>query len=161
MAAATGVSLSLKAGTGTLGGTLPGTIAAGASQVDDHGRHLHEGRERRGAHGDPDQRGRVDGRGAARGSAVNPGAATALAFTTQPGNTTPGSAIPGPPAVAVRDGQGNTVTSSTATVTVAIGSNPGGGTLSGTTTRSATAGVASFGGLTINAPGVGYTLSAT
>ncbi|MGD0020639.1 MAG: hypothetical protein ABSD62_15470, partial [Candidatus Limnocylindrales bacterium] len=50
---------------------------------------------------------------------------------------------------------------SSATVTIAIGTNPGGGTLSGTTSVAAVAGVATFSNLSINLPGTGYTLSAT
>src|SRR6185295_4677299 len=50
--------------------------------------------------------------------------------------------------------------SSTASVTVAIGTNPGGGTLSGTTTVSAVSGVASFSNLSIDKSGAGYTLTA-
>src|SRR5215475_8618755 len=39
--------------------------------------------------------------------------------------------------------------------------NPGGGTLSGTKTVNAVGGVASFSGLSINQPGIGYRLTAT
>ena len=45
-------------------------------------------------------------------------------------------------------------------VTVAIGANPGGGTLSGTRTRHAVNGVATVGDLTIEPGGTGYTLTA-
>jgi hypothetical protein len=48
--------------------------------------------------------------------------------------------------VRIVDQFGN-LTASTAAVTVAIGTNPGGGTLSGTATQSAVAGVATFSGL--------------
>ena len=41
---------------------------------------------------------------------------------------------------------------------MAIGTNPGGGTLSGTTTVAAVAGVATFSNLSINKAGTGYTL---
>src|SRR5262249_7486720 len=44
------------------------------------------------------------------------------------------------------------------TVTVALMSNPGGSTLGGTVTVSASGGVATFSGLTLNNPGNGYTL---
>src|SRR5207237_778039 len=54
----------------------------------------------------------------------------------------------------------NTVTSSTASITVAIGTNPGSGTLSGTTTVAAVAGVATFSNLSIDKVGNGYTLTA-
>jgi hypothetical protein len=43
---------------------------------------------------------------------------------------------------------------------VAIGTNPAAGTLSGTVTLSAVAGVATFSGLSINKAGTGYTLTA-
>jgi hypothetical protein len=92
---------------------------------------------------------------------ISPGAAAKLAFTTQPGNANAGSNIPGPPTVTVQDNFGNTVTSSTAAITMALGNNPGGGALSGTTTKNAVGGVASFSDLTINQPGSGYTLAAS
>src|SRR5438477_195906 len=50
--------------------------------------------------------------------------------------------------------------SSTASVTVAIGTNPGGGTLSGTATVSAVGGVATFSNLSIDKSGTGYTFTA-
>jgi len=85
----------------------------------------------------------------------------ALAFTTQPGSAPAASAIPGPPTVAVQDGFGNTVTTSTASITIAIGTNPSGGILGGTTTKAASTGIASFGDVTISQPGSGYTLTAS
>jgi hypothetical protein len=82
------------------------------------------------------------------------------AITTTPINTPAGGAI----TVEVLDGDDQRVTTSTAPITVAIGSdspNPApGAVLSGTTTQSAVAGVASFSNLSINLHG-GYTLSAT
>ena len=53
------------------------------------------------------------------------------------------------------------MTTSTAPVTVALQQNPAGGTLSGTLTRNAVAGVATFNNLSVNTVGTGYTLSAT
>ena len=47
------------------------------------------------------------------------------------------------------------------TVTIAIGTNPSGGTLSGTTSRPTSGGVATFDDLSINKPGLGYTLVVT
>ncbi len=90
---------------------------------------------------------------------INPGAASQLAFTVQPTNTTAGSLISPAVQVTVQDSFANTVTGSSASVTVAIGSNPGGGTLSGTTTVVASSGVASFSTLSINKSGTGYTLT--
>ncbi|HJR54260.1 MAG TPA: invasin domain 3-containing protein [Gemmatimonadota bacterium] len=85
----------------------------------------------------------------------------ALAFGQQPGSTPAGVAIS--PAVTVRavDGGGSTASSFTGTVTIALGANPGGGTLSGTTTATAVAGVATFANLRISQPGAGYTLTAS
>ncbi|HYO45588.1 MAG TPA: invasin domain 3-containing protein, partial [Gemmatimonadota bacterium] len=86
--------------------------------------------------------------------------ATRLEFGQQPTNTQAGAAIS--PAVTVRavDGAGTTVTSFTGNVTIAIGTNPAGGTLTGTTTVAAVAGIATFGNLRIDRTGAGYTLAA-
>ena len=74
---------------------------------------------------------------------------------------TAGAAIAPAVTVEIRDGNGNVVTTSTASVTVAIGTNPSvTGVLSGTTTLNAVAGVATFSNLSINLSGVGYTLNA-
>jgi hypothetical protein len=69
---------------------------------------------------------------------------------------------PGGPVLQVEviDGGGSRVTSSTATISVTLGPSAGSGTLSGTTTAAANAGVASFGNLSINAPGT-YSLKAS
>jgi hypothetical protein len=67
----------------------------------------------------------------------------------------------GPVLVDLLDGNGNIVPSSNAQVTVVLGSNPGGSTLSGTTTVNATNGVASFSGLSLNNAANGYTLVAS
>lgn len=92
---------------------------------------------------------------------ISVGAAAKLAFTTQPGNGTGGSALSTQPVVTVQDAGGNTVTSDTSKVTVAIGTNPSNGTLSGTTQVNAVNGVASFANLAIDKAGNGYTLNAT
>ena len=91
---------------------------------------------------------------------ITAGAANQLAFLQQPSNTVAGVAIS--PAVTVRilDAAGN-LTTSTADVTVAIGTNPGSGTLSGTATVAAVSGVATFSNLSINKIGTGYTLGAS
>jgi len=87
-----------------------------------------------------------------------------LVFTVQPGNTTAGSTIP-TFTVQVQDGNGHVVTSSTLPVTIKIGTNPAGGTLSpapgSSLTVDAVAGVATLSGLSINDTGDGYTLVAT
>src|SRR5439155_16636896 len=92
---------------------------------------------------------------------ITPAAADHLVFGVQPTNTVAGVAIG--PAVTVRvlDQFGNLVTGDTSNVTVAIGTNPGGGTLSGVTTVAASGGIATFTTLSINKTGLGYTFTAS
>ncbi len=91
---------------------------------------------------------------------VTVGAATKLGYGVQPSSRVAGAAISPAVTVAVQDAGGNTVTSSVATVTMAIGNNAGGGTLSGTLSVAASSGVATFSNLSINKTGTGYTLTA-
>jgi alpha-tubulin suppressor-like RCC1 family protein len=83
-----------------------------------------------------------------------------LVFGVQP--TLTESGLPLTPAVTieVRDVFGVTVANATNTVTVAIGSNPSGAALSGTTSAPAVRGVATFDNLLIDGIGTGYTLTA-
>ena len=92
---------------------------------------------------------------------VTAGAAAKLAFTAQPTNTTAGVAISPAVQITVQDSQGNTVTTATNQITIAIGTNPSTGTLSGTAQVTAVAGVATFPTLNINKVGTGYTLGAS
>src|SRR5712692_4211634 len=85
---------------------------------------------------------------------------TKLGFTAQPSNTAVGAAITPAVKVSVQDASGNPVTSSTAPITIAIGNNPGGATLGGTTTQNAATGVATFSDLTLDKSGAAYTMSA-
>lgn len=89
------------------------------------------------------------------------GAATHLVFTVQPSNTVAGAVITPAVRVAAVSNSGSTDPTFVNSVTVALGANPGGGTLSGTTTISAVAGVATFSNLSISSAGVGYTLIAS
>jgi len=91
---------------------------------------------------------------------ISPAAASQLVFTVQPTTTTAGATITPAVEVTAYDSFGNLATGFTGGVTLTIGSNPAGGTLNGTTTVTAAAGVASFGALSINNAGVGYTLRA-
>src|SRR3989441_867698 len=100
--------------------------------------------------------------------ALNPGAApppppaaTRLAFTVQPSGTTAGSTIAPPVKVAAQDGAGNTDATFSGSISVALGTNPSAGTLSGTQTVTAVSGVATFSNLSIDKAGTGYTLMAT
>ena len=63
--------------------------------------------------------------------------------------------------MSVEDANGNLVTTDTSSVTIAIGTNPGSGTLGGTLTVAAVNGVATFSNLSINKAGTGYTLTAS
>src|SRR6185295_13828054 len=91
---------------------------------------------------------------------IGAGAASQLVFTVQPSSATAGTSIAPGVQVSLLDAFGNQ-TGSTANVTVALGNNPGGGTLSGTLTRAAVAGVATFDTLSIDRSGAGYTLQAS
>ena len=64
--------------------------------------------------------------------------------------------------MAVEDANGNVETSDNATtVSLVIGTNPGGGTLTGGSAVTVSAGVATFSGLSIDQIGAGYTLTAS
>src|SRR3954447_8304043 len=97
----------------------------------------------------------------ASGSLVVMGAASHLAFSQQPSNTGSNSSITPAVAVSVLDDGNNVVPTSSASITLAIETNAGGGTLSGTVTRAAVNGVATFPGLTLDKVGAGYTLMAS
>src|SRR5207248_3208001 len=92
---------------------------------------------------------------------ISVGAAAKLVFTVQPSNAAAGAAVTPALQVGVQDAQGNTVTTATTSITLAIGTNPASGILAGTTTVAAVNGVASFANLSINTPGPGYTLIAS
>jgi hypothetical protein len=90
---------------------------------------------------------------------VNPGAATKAMMTTQPAGAVSGSAFTTQPIVRVTDSGDNTVTSFTGNVVASIAS--GTGTLSGTTTATAVAGVATFTNLIITGTAGNFTLTFT
>ncbi len=93
--------------------------------------------------------------------AISAGAPDHLTITVQPSNTTAGAAITSSIQVEIRDQLDNLATGASNSITLAIAANPGGGTLSGTTSNNALAGVATFSGLSIDKAGSGYTLRAT
>jgi hypothetical protein len=93
---------------------------------------------------------------------ISVGPATQLAFTQQPTVAQAATTFATQPKVAIEDAGGNTVTTNTSSVTLAIGTNPASGTLTCTTNPlAAVSGVASFAGCKISAGGAGYTLTAT
>src|SRR5512143_1550663 len=83
-----------------------------------------------------------------------------LAFMVPPSNAVAGTVIVPPVLVCAIDGSANVDTTFTGVLTVALGNNPGGGTLSGTLSKAAVRGCASFSDLSIDKAGAGYTLSA-
>jgi hypothetical protein len=95
---------------------------------------------------------------------VNPGAATALLFTTPPSDAQPGEVWATQPTVKVLDASGN-ISDSSASITIEITTGTpasgGPGTLIGTKTVTAVNGVATFSDLSIDTAGVGYRLTAT
>jgi hypothetical protein len=87
------------------------------------------------------------------------GAATKLAFVTQPNNTAPGATIAPPVRVAVVDDQNNIVTTFVGNITIAIGHNGGllqRGTLRGTLLQPVMNGIATFADLSIDQAGTDY-----
>jgi alpha-tubulin suppressor-like RCC1 family protein len=94
--------------------------------------------------------------------AVTAGAPAQLAFTAVPsGEVMAGKTFTPAVVVTIEDSLGNPVPSATNVVTVSLGASPGGGTLAGMTQVSATNGVATFGDLSIQRVGAGYTLAAS
>jgi hypothetical protein len=92
---------------------------------------------------------------------ITVGSVAKLVFNPSPSNAQAGTTFPTQPIVEAQDAGGNLVPSFNGTVTLAIGNNPGGGTLSGTVMATAVGGVTTFTGLSIDKAGVGYTLTAT
>jgi len=85
-----------------------------------------------------------------------------LAFVQGPSSTAAGGTITPAVTVAVEDASGNVETSDNATqVSLAIGTNPAGGTLSGGSAVTVASGIATFSGLSIDTAGTGYTLTAS
>jgi hypothetical protein len=92
--------------------------------------------------------------------AITPATVSKLVFTTQPPASNPATstfAI----AVTIEDLYGNTETGDTHTVALSLTTNPCAGTLGGTTSQAAVAGVVTFSNLQIATVCTGYTLSAT
>ena len=89
------------------------------------------------------------------------GAAVKLAFTTQPGGGANGASWGTQPTVAVEDVGGNVVTTATNSITLAIGTNPGGTLACTANPKAATGGSAGFAGCAITGTAGSYTLTAS
>ncbi|HKC48119.1 MAG TPA: hypothetical protein VKB63_11010, partial [Gemmatimonadales bacterium] len=153
------VTVAILAGTGTPGATLSGTVTVSAVagvasfstlSIDKSGTGY---KLIASATGFPP--------GVSSSFTINAGTATKLGFIVQPSTTPAGATIIPAVQVAAQDALGNTVKTFTGSVSMTISTNPGGGTLSGTTTVLLNAGVAAFSTLSINKSGVGYKLRAT
>jgi hypothetical protein len=96
---------------------------------------------------------------ASRSFAITAGPPSQLAFTNLPSTVAAGQASS--VTVAVEDRFGNVVTSATNPVTLSLGANPGGATLSGTSTVLASDGFSLFSGMSINKTGAGYSFTAS
>jgi hypothetical protein len=92
---------------------------------------------------------------------VNPATADHLVFLQQPTDTAAGHILSAV-SIAVVDAFGNVETSDNShTITLSLGTNPSGGTLSGTLSVTVVNGVATFSDLSIDVAGLGYTLHAS
>ncbi len=92
--------------------------------------------------------------------AITPAGASKLVFTAEPPASTPSTSTFGV-TVTIEDTYGNTVTTDTHTVALSLSTNPCAGTLSGTKSKAAVGGVATFSGLQITKACTGYKLSAS
>ena len=92
---------------------------------------------------------------------ITTAAATQLAFSVDPVNTSYGVNIAPAIKVEIQDANGNLVNTATDNITLAINNNSGGSTLSGTLTVAAIAGVATFSDINLDQVGTGYTLDAS
>ncbi|HEY7686095.1 MAG TPA: hypothetical protein VH833_08330 [Gemmatimonadales bacterium] len=153
------VTVAIASGTGTSGAVLSGTLTVGAVSGVASFSTLNINKSGTGYRLTATSSGVSAGTSAT--FVITAGAATMLGFTVQPVTTIAGRNITPAVRVAAQDALGNTVTSFTSAITVAIGTNPSGGILGGTKVVNAVAGVATFSTLNIDKTGIGYTLSAT
>ena len=89
------------------------------------------------------------------------GSGTRLAFSVQPTDAIAGQPVAPAVVVSVTDTLGNPAIGFTGDITLALGANPWSGTLAGTLTRTAVAGIATFTDVALDKVGSGYTLIAT
>ena len=92
---------------------------------------------------------------------ITAGTATKLVYTTQPGGGANGSSWTNQPTVAVEDVSGNLVTTATNSITLAIGTNPGGALACTANPKAAAGGSAGFAGCAITGTAGSYTLTAS
>ena len=92
---------------------------------------------------------------------ITSGVPVQLAFIVEPTNAVSTATISPAIKVRVEDSGGNLVPAATNSITLAINNNPGSGTLSGSLAVAAVGGVATFGDISIDKVGSGYTVDAT
>jgi hypothetical protein len=92
---------------------------------------------------------------------VAPRPAIRLSFVQQPGPATAGQPIAPAVRVAIQNDQGGTVSAAANPVSIALSTNPGGATLSGTSTVAAVGGIATFPDLSLDRAAAGYTFIVT
>ncbi len=148
------VSIGTNAGGGTLAGTATATVANGIAtfsnlSIDKSGAGYTLSAASNALTG-----------ATSSGFTIVAGAATQLGFSIQPTNSIAGDALSPAVQVEIRDVFGNLVTTARDPITLAILTNPGSGTLTGTKVVNAINGIASFTGLWVNKIGAGYTFSA-
>ncbi|MDR3741939.1 MAG: MBG domain-containing protein, partial [Terracidiphilus sp.] len=155
----TTITLTLAAGTGTLGGTLTGTITAGSSSVIITGVTYTKAESilkiTATASG-----GNTMTAATSSAITVQPGAANKLVLGQAPTTTTAGSAFSPAIVVDVEDANGNVVTTDSSTVTLTITNGYFSGSVT-TATATAVSGVATFTGLTPITAGTTETVKAT
>jgi hypothetical protein len=148
------VTLSVASGVGGIGGTITGTILANQSQVTISGV----------TYNTADNNVQLQ----ANGGGLNPGisapfnvadVATLLNFGTVPGSGVVNSTVGSITVKAVR-GDLTTDLNYTGAITISINTGPGGGIMSGTLTKNAVSGVATFNDISFSAAGT-YTVHAT
>ena len=94
-------------------------------------------------------------------SGTAPSGAPHLVFSVQPSATQAATTIMPAVQVSAENAQGQLDSAFAGSITVRIGTNAGGGTLAGTAAVAAVGGVATFGTLSIDKSGAGYTLAAS
>ncbi len=164
VSAATGISLTLKTGSGPLNVPLTGTIAAGTNRVTISG-VIYTKAESGVALTATRTSGASLTAGDSAAFSVLHAAASQVVFTTQPSASTwVGVAFAQQPVVSIEDQFGNVVSTGADAITaVALTLTTGTGTLGGTTSMNAVAGVADFAGkgLNIDLPDANKELTAT
>ena len=152
------VTLTLTGGTGTLGGTVAMAAIGGVADFAGKGLNIDLVGANKVLTATKSNTSGGGGTASLTGTtsafSIRYGSATSIAFLAQPAGAVAAAALGVQPVVEILDAAGNVVTGgvdATANITLALGS--GTGTLSGSTTVAAAAGVATFAGLSVDLVG--------